>query len=436
MTAGQQQGDSISVEALQKSLLHFMGASGARLEDRVRALHEWMELRREARVWPYHRVLISSVGGEVNVASPNGADSRTFLNFGSQDYLSLARHHRIAKAAKAAVDEFGVHSAGSPAFAGRTNIVLDIQETLAQTFHKESCLIYATGWAAGFGVITGLVRNTDTVVIDQLGHNCLQEGTRLCGAEIKRFEHNNPQVLEGILRAEREKDATKGIFVVLESLYSMDSDSPDLNVILPLCQRYGAVTILDVAHDFGCLGERGLGVLESLTTDIRPDIVMGSFSKTFASNGGFVVCSEPVFDYLLCFSTPFTFSNAISPVQSAVVREALKIVFSDEGRQLRQALMERIVAFRLRAATLGLHVRGTPSAICPVFVGSEQLARATSRYIEELGLLANLVEFPGVPKGEARFRFQLMSTHTFNAIDRALDILVEARDRARLVVPQ
>jgi glycine C-acetyltransferase len=110
----------------------------------------------------------------------------------------------------------------------------------------------------------------------------------------------------------------------------------------------------------------------------------------------------------------------------------LKIVCSDEGRQLRRALMDRIMAFRSRAVELGVHVGGTPSAICPVFVGREELARATSRYIAELRLLANLVEFPAVPRGQARFRFQLMSTHTFGAIDRALDILVEARDRASL----
>jgi 7-keto-8-aminopelargonate synthetase-like enzyme len=432
MISDQQQGDEIRVEALQKSLLHFMGVSGAGLEDRVRPLHDWVGLRRGEGVWPYQRVLTSSVGGEVTVASTDGAGSRRFLNFGSQDYLGLARHPRISEAGKAAIDEFGVHSAGSPAFAGRTQIALDVQEALARTFEKESCLIYATGWAAGCGVITGLARSTDTVVIDQLGHNCLQEGIRLCGAETKRFGHNDPEVLEEILRSEREKDAAKGIFVVLESLYSMDSDSPDLSVILPICQRYGAMTILDVAHDFGCLGERGLGVLESLTTDVRPDIIMGSFSKTFASNGGFVACSKPVYDYLLCFSSPFMFSNAISPVQSAVVREALKIVCSDEGRQLRRALMDRIMAFRSRAVELGVHVGGTPSAICPVFVGREELARATSRYIAELRLLANLVEFPAVPRGQARFRFQLMSTHTFGAIDRALDILVEARDRASL----
>jgi 7-keto-8-aminopelargonate synthetase-like enzyme len=179
------------------------------------------------------------------------------------------------------------------------------------------------------------------------------------------------------------------------------------------------------------MGERGLGLLESVDSAHWPDVVMGSFSKTFASNGGFVAAPRCVTDYLRYHSSPVVFSNGISPVQTSIVSAACSIVFSDEGHTLRGQLMERVRLLRDEMSARGLSVTGVPSPIVPVYVGQEALARLTSRYLQENGLLANLVEFPAVPKGKARFRFQVMSSHRPSAIVEAAEIMARSREMAR-----
>jgi glycine C-acetyltransferase len=211
----------------------------------------------------------------------------------------------------------------------------------------------------------------------------------------------------------RAKDTEAGILVVTESLFSMDSDVPDLAAMQDLCREFNATLLVDVAHDLGAIGEGGLGFIGSQNMLGKIDIVMGSFSKTFASNGGFVSCnSAAVRQYLKFYGCSATFSNALSPVQAATVKKAFEIVQSDRGCDLRWLLMKRVVQLRKKLTDAGLSVIGDPSAIVPVVVGDEALARMVSRRLPDLGVVANLVEYPAVAKGNARFRFQVMPSHT------------------------
>jgi glycine C-acetyltransferase len=189
--------------------------------------------------------------------------------------------------------------------------------------------------------------------------------------------------------------------------------------------------MVDVAHDLGCLGPDGRGHIGNQKMLGKVDLVMGSFSKTFGSNGGFVACNNrQVKEYLRFYSSPCTFSNALSPVQAAVVRKAFAIVDSKEGGQLRTELMRNILALRTQLNEAGLEVYGDPSAIVCVKMGNEGLARLVSRELPQLGLLANLVEFPAVPKGQARFRMQVMAKHTDENIRVAVTRLRKAYDSA------
>jgi 7-keto-8-aminopelargonate synthetase-like enzyme len=211
----------------------------------------------------------------------------------------------------------------------------------------------------------------------------------------------------------------------------MDSDTPDLAALQALCHEFNATLVVDVAHDLGNLGRDGRGHIGVQNMLGKIDIVMGSFSKTFASNGGFVACkSRAVKEYLRFYSAPAIFSNALSPVQAATILKAFEVVESVEGRVLRLEMMMNILALRDQLRLAGLDYYGDPSAIVCVKMGSEGLARLVSKHLPELGLVANLVEFPAVPKGAARIRMQVMANHTEKNIADAVRILKIAKAEA------
>jgi 7-keto-8-aminopelargonate synthetase-like enzyme len=414
------------LDALSGSMAEFANPCGPDLAERLAAFDGWRTRRREAGVWPFSRVARSPAAPTTTVASEDGAP-QTCINFASQDYLGLARDPRVLLKAQEAIAEYGVHSAGSPVLLGTTAPMAELEKTLAGLLRKEDCLVFPTGWAAGFGVITGLVRPHDTLILDALCHRCLMEGASHVTREPLLFRHNDLDHLGQIIRKARERDQTNGLFVVSESLYSMDSDSPDLLALVRLVRQFDAILILDVAHDFGAMGVRGLGLLEQLDgTGLAVDVLMGSFSKTFAATGGFIAGDRPVVDYLRVYTTSFVFSNAISPVQSAAALECCKIAFSAEGQQLRSRLKDNVLALRSAMQAAGCRVEGTPSPVVPVFVGAEREARLTAREIAHQGLLANLVEYPAVPQGRARFRFQVMATHTPDMAQEAAELFSQA----------
>jgi glycine C-acetyltransferase len=297
----------------------------------------------------------------------------------------------------------------------------------------EEAVLYPTGWAAGFGIIKGLVRSADHVVMDMLSHSCLQEGAYAATTNIHLFRHLDNEYCRNILTKIRSKDKENGILVVTESLFSMDSDTPDLAALQRLCHEFNATLVVDVAHDLGCLGEDGRGHIGMQNMLGKIDLVMGSFSKTFASNGGFVACkSRAVKEYLRFYSAPATFSNALSPAQAATVLKAFEIVDSAEGRTLRAALMANVLNLRQELNEADLDFYGGPSAIVCVKMGTEGLARVVSKQLVELGLIANLVEFPAVPKGAARIRMQVMANHSAQNIAQAVQVLKTARQQAEL----
>ncbi|ERN42501.1 7-keto-8-aminopelargonate synthetase [Rubidibacter lacunae KORDI 51-2] len=410
---------------LKGSLLNYIRQKGTDLEERTSAFSDWISKRRQNEVWPYSRVLHKN-GVVADVFDEFESGGRRALNFGSQDYLSLSGHPAVIEAAVKACQEFGVHSAGSPVLSGRTKYMLELEKRLSSVLRKDSCAIYATGWSAGFGVVSGLVRPNDSVVIDRLAHSCIAEGARHSTKNINWFQHNNLEEFHSVVQQAREKNPKQGLFVLLESLYSMDSDSPDLESFSKVTREYGGIIILDVAHDFGCMGNKGLGVLDNTAENYWPDIVMGSFSKSFASNGGFVAASSKVIEYLRYYSPSFTFTNALSPIQCAIVLTCFDVIFSKDGEALRSKLRENIIRLRDGMTSKGFRLGGIPSPIVPVFVGNEAKARLTSRALEDRNLLANLVEFPAVARGEARFRFQVMREHSSQDIDDACHIMAEA----------
>ncbi|MDE2577687.1 MAG: aminotransferase class I/II-fold pyridoxal phosphate-dependent enzyme [Hyphomicrobiales bacterium] len=411
---------------LKGSLREYRTMNGADLLKRIEGFYDWQNERFQAGFWPYARS--TNLGPKAMAAVSDELGRKTDgVNFGSQDYLSLSNHPAIREAAHEAIERYGVHSAGSPAFIGNTTHSVALERKISEFLEMERTVLYPTGFAAGFGAIKGLVRSSDYIVMDNLAHACLQEGASAATKNVFHFRHLQNEGARKWLEQIRAKDTENGILVVTEGLFSMDSDTPDIGGLADLCHEFNATLLVDVAHDLGSLGEDGRGHIGMQEMLGKVDIVMGSFSKTFATNGGFVATrSRAVQQYMRYFSTPTTFSNALSPMAAAVALKAFEIIESREGVDRRASLMRNILSLREKLVAAGLEVYGDPSAIVGVKMGSEALARLVSRQISNMGLVANLVEFPAVPKGQARFRLQVMADHTEEQIIAATTIIKQA----------
>lgn len=409
--------------ALTGSMRDYRYPRGADLQERVEGFYRWQNLRRQHGLWPFSRSTEESPS-TVTAARDDAGGKFRGVNFASQDYLSMSSHPVIKKVAQDVIEEFGVHSAGSAALLGNTSHSVLLERKIADFLGSPEAILFPTGWAAGYGVIKGLVRSTDHVVMDALAHTCLQEGAAAATKNIYLFRHNRVDECRKWLEKIRAKDVENGIMVVTEGLFSMDSDTPDIAALQELCHEFNATLMVDVAHDLGNLGKDGKGFIGDQGMLGKVDLVMGSFSKTFGSNGGFVACrNREIKEYLRFFSPPCTFSNALSPMQAATVMRAFEIIESPEGQELRDKLMANILNLRSQLVEEGFEVYGDPSAIVCVKMGSEGLARLVSRRLPDAGLIANLVEFPAVPKGQARFRLQVMANHTDQNIRDAVAAL-------------
>lgn len=415
---------------LSGSVADYLSIPGKNLLDRLQAHTSWWNSRYEHGVDPYSKSSDGPISAECKAKDRLG---RTYsgINMASQDYLSLASHHAIKAAAKDAIDLYGVHSAGSPALMGNTTASLELEHRLAAFVGMADCTVFATGWAAGYGVIKSLVKQTDHIFIDQLAHACLMEGARNATPHVHVFPHLSTDGLERRLKRVRKEHPEAGFLIVTESLFSMDSDTPDLALHQELAKRYDATFMVDAAHDLGCLGTRGRGHLEMQGMLGKVDVLMGSFSKTFASNGGFVATNHPALKLAMRYgSGPQTFSNAISPIQASIVIKALEIIESQEGAVLRESMLRNSALLRESLANAGFEVMGDPSAIVPVVLGNSSRSRFITRFTLERGGLVNLVEFPAVAKNASRFRLQVMAGHTREQIHRFVKILCEATSEA------
>jgi glycine C-acetyltransferase len=418
--------DGVPEYALRSSMRDFRVPTGADLLARTEDFFAWEDVRRRSGTWPFSRSTEVGPAAACAVRDDRGQLCEG-VNFASQDYLSLASHPAVEDAARRAIDEFGVHSAGSPVLVGNTSTSVALERQIAEFVGMGEAVLFPTGWAAGFGVIKGLVRSHDYIVMDALAHSCLQTGAQAATHNVVLFRHLDVEHCRERLQAIRSRDPQGGIMVVTESLFSMNSDTPDIRAMQELAHEYGAILVVDCAHDLGCLGPRGTGHIGAQGMLGKVDLVMGSFSKTFGANGGFVATnSRAVKEYLRFYSPTCTFSNALSPVQVAVVAKAFEIVASTEGDTLRAHLMGNVLSLRSQIEARGMGVYGDPSAIVAVKTGDEALARMTARELPDLGLISNLVEFPAVAKGQARFRLQVMARHTPEQLTAAADRMQKA----------
>jgi len=393
------------------SFARFALAHGPNIPERCAPLLDWANRRLAEGTWSFCRVQEARTGTDGIYRGWNGQRYHG-LNFAAQDYLGLAQDPRVIDAARGAIDAFGLHGAGSEVNGGTTPPADELARRLAEWLGQTHCIIFPTGWAAGYAAIRGLVRKPDHVVIDRLAHNCLREGGLASGASITAFDHNNVTSLRQELERIRLLDDKAAILVVVESLYSMDSDGPDLKEIVAAARDHAAYILLDCAHDLGIFGRAGTGLADEAGVLDEIDFIVGSFSKVLATTGGFMAsrwrqCTLSV----QAFGQSNTFSNQLGPIQAATALRTLEIVASQEGERLRVQVLATAEHFRTLLEQEGATCIGRPSALIPVLTGSEKVGREITRRLAEDGILVNFIEYPAVALGASRLRLQISPQH-------------------------
>ena len=417
--------------ALEGSFADFVRLSGKNLESRTQRYHEWRRKRIEQGVWTFSTELQSSPGPEASVIDEAGTE-RTGVNFASQDYLGLSAHREVRAAAIEAINQYGPHIAGAPILQGNSTLSVRLQDALAEMLDVAHVVLFPTGWSAGYGVITALIRSQDHVVLDQYAHNCCVEGANAATRNVHRVRHLSTEAVVRQLRRIRATGSEHAILVVTEGIFSMNGDSPDLAALQTACREYDATLMVDVAHDLGAVGPGGTGTVGLQGLLGKVDLVIGSFSKVFAAYGGFAsTSSAAIREYLRPYAPSHTFSNAISPPQCAAVLKAVEIVRSAEGDLLRERLSHVAHVLRETLATSGVVCLGTPGPLVPVLLGREGVGRITAALCFDQGVFANLIEYPAVSVGACRLRMQLMATHTRAQAQRAAEVVGSACQFAR-----
>jgi len=416
------------------TLADFSRKKGRDLIGRLEPFDRYQVARQQEGSWFYTRTSLGAPSPEVKVLGHDGQVVHG-VNLANQDYLSLASHPLIREAAVRALTEFGPHSAGSPCGVGETTASRALEQELAEFLHAEHVLLFPTGWAAGFGSIYGLVGRDDYIVMDQLAHQCLQQGAYAATSKVRKFSHLDTDSACAILSEIRARDSDNAILVITEGLFSMDSDTPDIAKLQAICHEYGAALLVDVAHDLGATGPGGRGALGLQDMLGRVDLVMGSFSKTFASNGGFLASrSRAVKSSVKYFGGSHMFSNAIAAFQASVVHAAIKIVRSDEGEHLRARLRRVVDTLRNGFGGRDIQCWGAPSPIVPVAIGDEVLARELNRLLPRRGVIAQMIEYPAVPLGKSRIRLQAMAGHTPGQAELAVQLISDVVEETRRVI--
>jgi 8-amino-7-oxononanoate synthase len=395
----------------------------ARTHDRA----EQLEAAKEGDLLPYFRILNSQAGPVVEM------EGRETIMLGSNNYLGLTTDERVKQAARDALEAYGTGVTGSRLLNGTTPLHVQLEQELAEWMGTEDTIVFTTGYQSNVGAISAILEPGDTVICDSGDHASILDGCKLSGARLRPFRHNRMDKLETML--ERAEADGSGTLVIVDGVFSMEGDVPDLPNIVDLCKRFGARLMVDEAHGVGVLGERGAGACELFGLEDEIDLRMGTFSKSLASCGGFIAGSEEVIEYLRISSRAFIFSASAVPAAVGAALGALRIIRS-EGPELMARLLDNAAYLRQGFRDLGLKVvepgtlpdgREATTPVVPVIVGEDWQAVLLWKALFEAGVYTNVALHPAVPPGGALLRTSLMATHEREQLDRALEIFAEVR---------
>lgn len=361
-------------------------------------------------VYPYFRAISSDQDTVVMI------DGKPVLMFGSNSYLGLTNHPRIKEGSIKATEKYGTGCAGSRFLNGTLDIHLELEERLAKLVGKDEAMVYATGFTVNSGVIPCLCGREDYLLLDKLNHASIIEGSRLSLAKQYKYKHNDMESLEKFLK---NCDPDKIKLIVSDGVFSMEGDVCELPEMMKLAKKYNASVMIDEAHSLGFFGENGAGVCEHFGMSKDVELIMGTFSKSLATIGGFIASNKDVINYLRHHSRTFIFSASITPAATGAVLAALDVMQEETWRPKQLWANTNRMISSLRAA--GFEMSNTTTPIIPLYVrDNEKTFRLTSMLMQD-GVFVNPVVSPAVPSEDTLIRISLMATHTFDQIDEAVE---------------
>jgi len=343
-------------------------------------------------------------------------DGKPVVMLGSNNYLGLTSHPEVKRAAQDAIAKYGSGCAGSRFLNGTLDIHIELEEKLAAFMHKPAALTFSTGFQVNLGVISCLVERGDVVYLDKLDHACIIDGARLGFGSVVKFHHND---IDDLRRRLAVHDSNKASLIVVDGVFSMEGDIAKLPEIVSLAKEHGCRVMVDDAHGVGVMGEHGRGTAEHFGLERDVDLVMGTFSKSLASVGGFIAGEERVINWIKHHARSLIFSAAPPPASVAAVLKAIEIIEREPERRAHLWENTRFMAEGLKS--LGFDTGHSASPVIPVLAGDDQRAFIMAKRLQEEGVFVNPIVSPAVPPGGALLRTSYMATHTREHLERALE---------------
>ena len=363
-----------------------------------------------AGIYPYFRPIESDQDTVVTI------QGKRVLMFGSNSYLGLTNHPRLKEAAIRAVEKYGTGCAGSRFLNGTLDIHIELENRLAQLVGKESALVYATGFSVNAGVVSCITGREDYLIFDEFDHASIIEGKRLSFSKQFKYRHNDMDSLEKTLQR-CEIDKVK--VIVIDGVFSMEGDVAKLPEIVALAKKYNASIFVDEAHSLGVFGKTGAGICEHFGATEDVDLIMGTFSKSLGTIGGFIAADENIINYLKHNSRTLIFSASITPASTACVIEALNVMEDERWRM--DALWNNTHRAKEAFVKAGFETGVSETPIIPLYVRDNEKTFIMTRKLMDAGVFVNPVVSPAVRSEDTLIRYSLMATHTFDQIDESVE---------------
>lgn len=388
------------------------------LQDRLMKYEEPQKLMRVG-LYPYFRVIEGKQGTEVEMQTADGSTQQVLM-FGSNAYTGLTGDQRIIDAGKAALDKYGSGCAGSRFLNGTLDLHVQLEKELSEYIHKDETLVFSTGFGVNDGVLGCLCNRNDYILCDDRDHASIVDGRRKSMATCWNYKHNDMEDLEKKLQ-KCDPNAVK--LIVVDGVFSMEGDLVNLPDIIRLKKKYNATVMVDEAHGIGVFGKTGAGVCEHFGLTDEVDLIMGTFSKSLASIGGFIAADSSIINYLRHNCRTYIFSASNTPAATAAAREALHIIISEPERREHLWDITRYALKRFREE--GFEIGETESPIIPLYVRDFQKTFIVTRKAFEAGAFINPVVPPACAPTDTLVRFALMATHNKEQVERGVQILTK-----------
>jgi 8-amino-7-oxononanoate synthase len=367
-----------------------------------------------AGVYPYFHPMQSAPGDSVMV------DGHKCIMVGSNNYLGLVNHPKVKEAAEKAVRDYGSGCTGSRFLNGTLDLHIELEDRLAKFMNKDAAQVVSTGFQTNLGTISAMVGKNDAVIIDRQDHACIVDGCRLSYGKVYKFAHNDMDDFARVIANVREI-VRGGLLVIVDGVFSMEGDIINLPRLVEIAKEYDAGILVDDAHGVGVLGETGAGTAEHFGLTDQVDLTMGTFSKSFASLGGFVAGDAKVIDYIKHTARSLIFSASIPPSNAAAVIAALDIIESEPER--RENLWKNARRMKKEFDTLGFNTGQSATPIVPIAVGNDMDAFVFWKELFDNGVFTNPVVSPAVPPGQAMIRTSYTATHTDEQLDQVVEVI-------------